>query len=252
MARICAVATAAAAWPRAGKRRVTRGSRSRSLRVTAAPIRRPPSGRSAMPPSSGMRLTLTSTSGTDMRGPAMRSFIRPRRSVPPARTWARPPCSESAPTASSIDAASTWVKGGSSSSIGALPGREGLEDPRGGEGELVDAEAERVAERVAHRGHDPDEGSLADRLRRVGVERVLALHVAGLDDRRLERGRHPVLVHVRGQQHAGLAVHLGLLVEAVAQAHHRAAVLLRLDQLRVDRSPDVVGADDADDAQLAG
>src|SRR5436190_24324188 len=114
-----------------------------------------------------------------------------------------------------MEAASTWAKGGSSSSISALLGREGFEDARGRERQRVDTEAERVAEGIAHSGHDADERGLAHWLGRVRVERVLALHVTRLDGRRLERSRDPVLVHVRGQQHAGLAVELGLLVQAV-------------------------------------
>jgi len=107
MARIWVVATAAAAWARAGKRAVTSAWRSRSASVTAAPMRRPPSAVPAMPCSSGMRLTLTSTSGTGMPGPPMRSFMRPSRSVPPASTWARGPCAASAAIASASEAAST-------------------------------------------------------------------------------------------------------------------------------------------------
>ena len=121
----------------------------------------------------------------------------------------------------------------------------------GGQGKLVHVHA-RVGERADDRRGHRREGSLAAPLRAVGPRAV-----GVLDDDRAHRARKvadprdPVFEQAVVEQLAVGEAHL--LEERVADALQRRALVLTLDQLRVDRAPDVGDgrrAQHADDARV--
>ena len=156
----------------------------------------------------GCVLTFTSTPGSGMLGPVDAVLHRGRagRCRRPG-AWARSPCSASAAMAAShalgVDvredrAAHRASRVSPAPAAAARRWRlERVQDPRGRHGQLVEADADGMEDGVADGRHHADQRRLADGLGRVRVVRVLALDVEGLDQRRLQRGRHPVLVDIR-------------------------------------------------------
>src|SRR5437867_5177611 len=276
MLRSCGDDTSPAAVASAGKSRAIAPCVETSESVVPEPMVQPPFSERT-PRSSRMPRSPTTTFGSNCR-----RFMFGYRSVPPATSIASRPCSAIALAASASVRGARYVKDGSLiigsrlegpnsdrvrrltergldderllereqwQALRADPRRlspslqlERLEDLVRGDGHLVDADPERVMDRVGDRRDDGKQRSLPDLL---GAERALGivgLHQDRVDLVRLERGRALVLEH-RGLLVQALPEDL-LLHQRLADAHVDRALDLALRQKRVQRPPHVVGDPD--------